>query len=258
MRKIFILVIVLLISQAAISQPWMPYLPQTKAQRELTFYDYQGAFNKWCQAEKIDKEGYHHINGEKIKARGWKQFKRWEIQMEGMYDEKTGEIYRINPLKEWEKFESAYRSADWLAGNWTQVGYNYSNGGYDGIGRLNTIAFHPTDHNTYWVGAPWGGLWRTENNGQSWTPLTDNIGQIGISAIFIPSDYESSGVMIIGTGDRGHWGNMGVGILKSTDWGATWQVTDLGYTDPLNFYIGRILALPGNNNVMYAATSLGI
>lgn len=258
MKKSVLFILLLLINGFVFSQPWMQYLPQSKAQRDLTFFDYQNAFKKWCEIEKIDKYGYHHEDGGKIKAGGWKQFKRWEIQMEGMYDDKTGEIYRINPLKEWEKFESAYRSTDGLAGNWTQVGYNYSNGGYDGIGRLNTIAFHPTDRNTFWVGAPWGGLWRTDDYGQTWTPLTDNIGQIGISAILVPPDFETSGVMLIGTGDRGHWGDMGVGILKSTDWGETWQTTDLGYTDPLDFYVGRILIHPSIPTRMYAATSLGI
>ena len=32
--------------------------------------------------------------------------------------------------------------------------------GYKGLGRVNAIAFHPTDENIVYIGAPAGGLWK--------------------------------------------------------------------------------------------------
>ena len=56
-------------------------MPQNKAKESLTFYDYQHAFYEYWAPYQVDR-GYYSENGIKIKARGWKQFKRWEYEME--------------------------------------------------------------------------------------------------------------------------------------------------------------------------------
>ena len=48
-------------------------------------------------------------------------------------------------------------------------------GGYAGIGRINRIAFHPTNSNTIFACTAGGGLWKTTDGGTSWNPLTDNL-----------------------------------------------------------------------------------
>ena len=69
---------------------------------------------------------------------------------------------------------------------WTQVGPNnvplVANGTKRGIGRLNTIAFHPTDANIIYVGAPAGGFWQSVTGGQTWMPTTtDFLTNLGVS-----------------------------------------------------------------------------
>ena len=51
--------------------------------------------------------------------------------------------------------------------------------------RINCIAFHPTNANTFFVGVAQGGMWKTTNNVVSWTPLTDNLPITRISDIAI-------------------------------------------------------------------------
>ena len=142
--------------------------------------------------------------------------------------------------------------------NWTCLGTNSSAGGYAGIGRLNCIAFHPADNNTYWVGAPSGGLWMTANNGASWTCLTDQNGVLGISDIVIPTDYVTSKTIYIATGDRDAFDNQSIGVLKSTNGGTTWMATGLSYSMSQHVSVNRLLLDPGNNQILIAATSNGV
>jgi hypothetical protein len=257
MRKILLSSLLILVSEIIFSQAWMQYLPASKPEKEITFYDYQDAFEEWCSVKGIEN-GYYMVNGEKTKAGGWKQFKRWEIEMQGLYDIKTGEIYTPNLWKEYRRIQEETLTRDSYTGDWVCLGYDDSPGGYHGQGRLNCIGFHPTDANTFWVGAANGGVWKTTNHGATWTPISDNLAQIGISNIIIPPDFATSNTMYIGTGDRGDWWGGGVGILKSTDGGTTWTETDLGVSSPEEIYIGKIIIHPSDPLTQMAATKNGI
>lgn len=152
------------------------------------------------------------------------------------------------------------------AANWTNLGTNSSTGGYAGIGRINCIAFHPTDVNTYWVGSPSGGLWKTIDNGSTWTCLNNNMPVIGVSDIAIPSDYATSNTMYVVTGDRdgGSLSSLGtgmradnnsLGIYKSIDGGSSWVATGLAKLNTDNKIIGRLI-LASNNTTLYASVYL--
>lgn len=260
MKSFLILISICFLTTPIFSQAWMQYLPASKTGSSLTFFDYQEAFKHWCIAEGIDKEGYYvNSNGERQKAGGWKQFKRWEIAMEGYYNIRTGEIFNKNVYQEYEKFKKEFPAgAESVSGNWTSVAYGQEGSGNNGNGRVNCIAFHPTDPDIFWIGTAWGGIWETQNHGETWTPKSDFIGGIGIGSIAIPDDYETSHTIYLGTGDRGYYRDYGVGLLKSTDGGNTWFPTGLSYSDPVNKYIGKILIHPDDNMVILAATSDGV
>jgi photosystem II stability/assembly factor-like uncharacterized protein len=128
-----------------------------------------------------------------------------------------------------------------------------SNGG---AGRINCIAFHPSNSNIVFVGAPSGGLWKSTDAGQTWSSSTDTLATLGISAIAIhPTNPQ---IIFIGTGDRDARDTYGVGILKSTDGGATWNTTGLSWTTNQNRVVSDILIFASNPSTMLAATSNGI
>ncbi len=241
----------------AYSQPWTKNLPSGKAKNELTFYDYQKAFNDYWASYNVDK-GFYFVNGVMKKAAGWKQFKRWEYDMEGQIDPVTGTFPLKSAGEIYRDYLSANPPASPKAANWTSLGSSTSEGGYAGIGRLNCIAFHPSNNNMYWVGAASGGLWLTTNNGASWTCLTDNIGVLAVSDIVIPSDYNTSTTIYIATGDKDAWDNRSIGVLKSTDGGSTWNATGISYTLSQNAMVNRLLLSPDNNSTLIAATSNGV
>ncbi|MBK7030458.1 MAG: hypothetical protein IPH45_15205, partial [Bacteroidales bacterium] len=96
-------------------------------------------------------------------------------------------------------------AAQSITGQWTSVGPDMPvidadnlQGPVAGIGRVSGIAFHPTDQNIVYVGAPLGGLWISYNQGLQWENLnTDNIASLGVSAIAI--NPENTDEIIIGT-----------------------------------------------------------
>lgn len=188
------------------------------------------------------------------KGCGWKVFKRWEYMMQS----------RINPdgslpapdgtFREFEHFVNGTRSA---AGNWVNMGPslipNPGPAGYLGLGRLNVIAFHPTDPNTLYAGAPSGGLWMSNDAGLSWISHTDTMPTLGISAIAV--DYSNPQMILMGTGDRDAGDAPGMGIFKSLDGGVSWAPSKTGMD---NKTVGKIIQHPGNPAIFLAATNGGI
>ncbi len=181
---------------------------------------------------------------------------------------KPGSSLQTNSVIEYEKYKTKQNSLKKTAYNeaWTNLGTNSSNGGYAGIGRINCIAFHPTDDNTFWVGSPSGGIWKTTDGGANWTILNDGQLVLGVSAIVIPSDYATSNTIYIATGDRdgGSMGslsggqaadNVSIGVLKSTDGGTTWNTTGLSYLKNAGKIIYSLRIHPTNNSILFASTT---
>lgn len=240
----------------AFSQPWNKYLPTDK--KDLTLKDYQKAFQKYWQPYDIENGWYKDTKGNKQKACGWKQFKRWEYFWESRVDPQTGAFPKTSAPEEFHKYVAKNGDYTKDGGNWVTLGTNSSTGGYAGIGRINTIAFHPSNDDIFWIGAPAGGLWETTDGGNSWTVLTDNNDVIGISAIVIPSDYETSNTIYIGTGDRDAYDNHSNGVLKSTDGGTTWNPTGLTFSLADGETVNRMLLHPNDDQTIFAATSDGV
>jgi photosystem II stability/assembly factor-like uncharacterized protein len=116
-------------------------------------------------------------------------------------------------------------------------------------GRIHDVEALPHDPSTIYVATASGGLWKTTNNGTTWTPLFDDqpVSTFGDVAI-APSNPE---VIWAGTGEQNNrqstsWGN---GVYRSTDGGKTW--THLGLVETR--HIGRIVVHPSNPDVAYVA-----
>lgn len=259
MRTIITLFFVFSIFTVAYSQEWLNNLPQNKSKSELTFFDYQKAFYSYWQPYNV-VNGYYIENGEKKKAYGWKQFKRWEYQMESVVNPVTGafpEKSAFEIVNEMPTNKSMEKSLS--ASNWTSLGPDYSDGGYDGVGRINGVTFHPTDLSTYWVGSAGGGLWVTHDSGTTWQALTDNIGSLKINDVAIAPDFETSNTMYIATGDKDQYpSSYSVGVLKSTDAGETWNPTGLVFPMNANKTINKLIINPSNSSEIIAATSSGM
>ena len=73
------------------SQTWMDNLPEEKVTKgEVTFYEYQKAFNDFWEAKNVKNGYYYDEAGTKQKAPGWKLFKRWEYYWGQRIDRNSG------------------------------------------------------------------------------------------------------------------------------------------------------------------------
>ncbi len=131
------------------------------------------------------------------------------------------------------------------------------NGTKEGVGRIDCIAFHPSDTNIAYAGSPGGGLWITYDHFLTWEPLTDTLPAIGIADIAIdPSDPEN---IFIATGDRDTKKTASAGIFHSADGGKTWEKTSFSMDLPdQELLIHRLVLNPAQPDTQYAATNLGI
>ncbi len=101
-----------------------------------------------------------------------------------------------------------------------------------------------------YFGAVGGGLWKTVDGGENWTPVTD--GQIRSSSVGAVAVSESSpDIVFIGMGEACIRGNImaGDGVYKSTDAGKTW--THVGLADAHN--ISKIRIHPTNPDTVFVA-----
>jgi len=199
--------------------------------------------------------------------RGWKQFKRWEYFWESRTFP-TGEF--PNGYKIYSDYTRFYKNTNRnkLQGvQWKLLGPINTPTSTDvreqGLGRINVVRINPNNENELWIGAASGGVWRTTNNGSSWQsfPFT-NFLSLGVSDIAIAKTNPN--IVYVATGDAdGTIGTGGkdfytIGLIKTTDAGTTWTVT--GFSKELyeSKLITRILLNPDNENIILAATNVGI
>ena len=117
-------------------------------------------------------------------------------------------------------------------------------------GRVAAVAGSATDPNLYYVGSAGGGVWKSENSGQTWDPVFEKQDVAAIGAVTIdPTDNQT---VWVGTGEDNPRNDVsyGDGVYKSTDGGEKWTLMGLAATK----YISRIAVDPrDHNHVLVAA-----
>ena len=110
-------------------------------------------------------------------------------------------------------------------------------------GRVADIAVNPNDPTEFYVGYASGGLWHTNNNGTTFTPILDNTPTQNIGDIAV--DWNSRTIWV-GTGEKNSSRSSyaGIGVIKSENNGKTWEY--LGLTD--THHVSRIVINPNNPN----------
>jgi len=143
-------------------------------------------------------------------------------------------------------------------------------------GRILTMAVSPANANTMFVGSASGGLWKTTNGGNggaggiNWTYVPTGFPVLGIGAVVI--NPQNANEIYAGTGEvynknpkgvtaaghmRTYRGTYGIGILKSTDGGTTWQQV-LNFSQSNLEGVFDMLINPLKPSTVWAATTDGL
>ena len=95
-----------------------------------------------------------------------------------------------------------------------------NDGGSGSIGRIHSIAIHPTSPTTIYAGAPRGGIWKTTDGGGTWAAVGDSLPSLAVAALAVDPATPSRVYALIA----------GVGVFRSDNDAASWTkiATDFG------------------------------
>ena len=245
--KRILLVLIIFISNQSIAQH-LPLLEQERIHKKSS-----KTIRTFKELTNQAKDYFSTIDTDK-KGSGYKPFKRWEYHW-SHYLLEDGTIAPPQHLWDAWKQKNELAKSSKATSNWTDKG-PFDQSSKSGQGRINTVVVDPNTPTTIYIGAPAGGLWKSTDDGVNWTPLTDDLPQIGVSGIAI--DPNNSNIIYISTGDDDAGDSYSIGVLKSTDGGLTWNTTgtiNFGFTVPSS---NEIVIDPTNSNRIWVATSNGL
>jgi len=118
-------------------------------------------------------------------------------------------------------------------------------------GRVMSIAVNPKNVHEYYVGVASGGVWKTVNDGTTWTPVFDGEGSYSIG--WVALDPNDSSVVWVGAGESNSQRSVsyGDGIYRSDDGGKNFQNLGLKKSE----HIGRVVIDPRDSKVVYVAAA---
>ncbi len=158
-----------------------------------------------------------------------------------------------NPKKDQKKDEKKEEPAEEKKGGMTADTFSglkfRSLGPAAASGRVMAIAVNPKDKFEYYVGVASGGVWKTVNDGTTWTPVFEKEASYSIG--WVALDPNDPAVVWVGTGESNSQRSVayGDGIYRSDDGGKDWQ--NLGLKK--SAHIGRVVVDPRDSKAVYVA-----
>lgn len=145
--------------------------------------------------------------------------------------------------KEPEKKESGITSSTFSGLSFRNIGPAWASG------RISDFAVNPRDHSEIYAAVSAGNIWKSTNNGTTWSPIFDSYGAYSIGCLKM--DPTNPFVIWAGTGENNHQRQLGYGdgIYKTEDGGASWK--NMGLKN--SRHIGMIAIDPRNSDIVYVA-----
>ncbi len=259
MKKLLVALSLLLSVSGLNAQPWMAEFKNgpVKLQDVIDKYKHSAGYK-----EEEEEEAREKHEGNKVEKEGMNYlFNRWVWYQKQHLDENG---YMISPVKtytEWTKYQDklnkniAARTTASPA-NWVFQGPDSTPGGYSGLGRINAIAFHPTNPNIVLAGSSGGGTWKTDDAGHTWAPLYGNLPTLGVSDIVF--NHDNPNTIYVATGDADAGDNYSMGVVKTKDGGITWNNTGLLWTPTANNNARSMVMNAHDTSMLVLATNVGI
>ncbi len=121
-------------------------------------------------------------------------------------------------------------------------------------GRVTALAADSNNLDRLYLAASGGGVWRSNDAGNTWQALGDNLLSLSSGALVVDPRTGPLGTIYYGTGDATS-GAYGPGILRSNDGGASWQQLSAQFSRSSTL---RLALHPQDSRTLFAARSSGI
>jgi len=111
------------------------------------------------------------------------------------------------------------------------------------------MASHPDAPGLIYAGAALGGVFKSTDDGNHWTPISDDVPSLSVGDLAL--DPNDPSILYLGTGEANSSGDSyaGTGIYRTNDGGQSWEFLGL----PESRHIGRIAIDPSNSNRIFVA-----
>ena len=143
-------------------------------------------------------------------------------------------------------------STSGVLGTWQSIGPGNVGG------RTRALLIDPVNPDVMYAAGVAGGIWKTTNGGNSWSPLNDFLANIAVTTMTFDPSNPSTIYAGTGEGFFNADGVRGAGIFKSTDSGATWTRLPATASNTNFFFVNDIVVSPANPQNVYAATRSGV
>lgn len=150
-------------------------------------------------------------------------------------------------------------------GSWSFIGPSQNN---KGQGRVNAIAVLPSNPNVIYVGSSNGGVWKSLDQGLTWSNISPNIPLLAVADIKLNPLNENEIFVLTGDGDPNptSTGNTGhaqeetrsIGIIKSSDGGNTWYPTSFSISQSIDLAPTKLMIHPSNPAIQFIACDKGL
>jgi len=119
-------------------------------------------------------------------------------------------------------------------------------------GRVNDVAYAPSNANVIYVASAGGGVWKSTDQGTNWTFKSNNWDYLHTTSVAVHPTNEN--LVLVGTGDYyGMFGEQTMGIMRSTNGGSSW--TRVGTPEMQSDVVTRVVFNPDNPDIVIALTN---
>ncbi|MCU0362183.1 MAG: hypothetical protein MUE32_02395, partial [Bacteroidales bacterium] len=118
--------------------------------------------------------------------------------------------------KEADKKEDALNASTFSSLSFRSIGPAWASG------RISDFAVNPRNHSEIYAAVSAGNIWKTVNNGTTWSPVFEKYGAYAIGCLAM--DPGNPHVLWAGTGENNHQRQLGYGdgVYRTEDGGASW------------------------------------
>lgn len=205
-----------------------------------------------------EAEAWYRENGTGP-GKGWKGFNRWRYEYERRFYP-SGDRSQFDPqqaAKEFLAFRAAHSTSKAMGanGHWTFRGPDRVDNILPpswaaGLGRIEAVWAGAATPDTVYLGSRSGGFWKTVDGGATWRSTTQDLPAMGVVDIEVHPLHRNE----VWTVTR-HAAGYSYGLLRSTDYGETWNATGLTYAPQQAYASELILA---SEDTFFLATNIGI